>query len=304
MPAQPGQITIPERLAGTVRAEQGEAAPALLAELPGRFAEHLGRWGLVLERIAEPGGRSSLIGYVHREDDLAPAVLKATPAGSDQEHAALRQWAGRGAVLLLDADPAAGILLLERLHGDIPLRSLAEAKAMLEAAGLLQRLWVEPGASHPFTPLADRVAERAELLRARRDLAPEAAPLIDEALETAGALLAGATEQHLLHGDFHHGKVLAADRSPWLAVSPRPLVGERAYDLARLVRDRLDTLAGSPGPRGATRRRITQLADAVDLDPDRVRGWALFRGADAGLAALAAGDRATAELCLEFTGWL
>ncbi|GAA2840855.1 aminoglycoside phosphotransferase family protein [Kitasatospora paracochleata] len=308
MSAQPGQITIPERLTETVRAEAGEPGLAWLDALPERFTEHLRRWGLTLERIAEPGGRVSLIGYVHREDDLSPAVLKVgvrTPE-TEQEHAALRQWAGRGAALLLNADPAAGVLLLERLHGDIPLRSLAEDKAMLEASGLLRRLWVDPAEGHPFATLADRVALRTERILDRRTLAPDAVPLVDEALETAAALLAdgGGGPAQLLHGDFHHGNVLAADRAPWLAISPRPLVGERAFDLARLVRDRVDTLAGSPGPRAAVRRRLARLADAVDLDGDRVRGWTLLRSVDAGLAALAAGDRGTGELCLEFAGWL
>ncbi|WP_354640516.1 aminoglycoside phosphotransferase family protein [Kitasatospora camelliae] len=307
MSAQPGQISIPERLTETVRAAQGEAGLAWLAALPQRFADHLARWGLVLERICEPGGRLSLVGYVHREDDLSPAVLKAalpTPA-TEQEHAALRQWAGRGAALLLNADPAQGVLLLERLHGDIPLRSLAEAKAMLEATSLLRRLWVPPDEGHRFVSVRTRVEELSELLRERLPAAPaEVRPLAQEALETAAGLLDSEPEQLLLHGDFHHGNVLAADRAPWLAVSPQPLVGERAFDLARLVRDRMDTLAGSPGPQSAVRRRLHQLADAVDVDRDRLRGWTLFRTTEAGLTAHAAGHTPTAELALEFATWL
>ncbi|MER8188003.1 aminoglycoside phosphotransferase family protein [Kitasatospora sp. NPDC094015] len=308
MTAQPGRITVPERLTGTVRLWEGDAGLAWLADLPGRFADQLARRGLVLERICEPGGRISLVGYVHRADDLAPAVLKLGVVNreTDQEHAALAHWAGRGAVLLLAAEPEHGVLVLERLHGDIPLRSLAEAKAMLEAVGLLQRLWVPPGEGHPFTSVGERVAGLSELIRERRGL-PEAAaarPLIDEALETAAGLLADEPERLLLHGDFHHGNVLAADRSPWLAIDPRPLVGERAYDLARLARDRLDTLAGSPGQRGALRRRLQQLAGAVEVDQDRLRGWTLFRTVEAGLWHLSTGAREQAELYLEFASWL
>ncbi|GAA0702782.1 aminoglycoside phosphotransferase family protein [Kitasatospora atroaurantiaca] len=308
MSAASGQITVPERLAETARAMEGERAEAWLATLPATFAEHLTRWGLTLERIFEPGGRISLIGYVRHSDDLTPAVLKAgliTPETA-QEHAALTHWAGRGAVLLLDSDPAAGVLLLERLYGDIPLRSLAEAKAMLEATSLLQRLWVPPAAGHPFTSVADHVATLSAGLRRRRALpgAAEALALVDEALETAEGLLADRSEQLLLHGDFHHGNVLAADRAPWLAIDPKPLVGERAYDLAWLAQDRMDTLAGSPGPRGAARRRLHQLADAVEVDHDRLRGWTLFRTVEAGLWSLEAGDTDAAELYLEFADWL
>ncbi|MDH6579667.1 aminoglycoside phosphotransferase family protein [Kitasatospora sp. MAP5-34] len=307
MSAAAGQITVPDRLAETVRASAGERGSAWLAALPTTVAEHLAGWDLTLERICRPGGRHSLIGYVHRAD-LTPAVLKAglsIPAIA-QEHAALAHWAGRGTVLLLAADPATGVLLLERLYGDIPLRSLAESKAMLESTSLLSRLWVPPNDGHPFPLVADHVAELAAGLRRRRELpaAAEARPLIDEALEAATGLLADEPELLLLHGDFHHGKVLAADRAPWLAISPRPLVGERAYDLAWLARDRMDTLVGSPGPRGAARRRLHQLADAVDVNHDRLRNWTLFRTIEAGLRSLESGDTTTAELHLEFAAWL
>lgn len=302
------QITIPERLAETVRTWEGAAGRAWLDTLPGLVSDHLDRWGLTLERIGDPGGLISLVAYVRRDDDLSPAVLKAglvTPE-TGQEHAALRHWAGRGAVLLIDADPEAGVLLLERLHGDITLRSLAEEKAMLEAASLLQRLWVPPADGHPFGLVVDRTAEMADRLRGRRTLpgAADAAALVDEALETAAALTASEPERFLLHGDFHHGNVLAADRAPWLAIDPKPLVGERAWDLAWLVRDRMDTLVGSPGPRGAVRRRLGRLSEAVEVDRDRLRGWTLFRTVTAGLWSLSVGDRDSAELYLEFAAWL
>ncbi|WP_371481455.1 aminoglycoside phosphotransferase family protein [Kitasatospora sp. NBC_00315] len=308
MSAAAGQISVPAQLARSVLAQRGEdAGRAWLESLPARIGAYLTRWELTLERVLDPGGRLSLIGYVRRED-LGPAVLKAgliTPETA-HEHAALSHWAGRGAVLLLDADPTEGMLLLERLHGEIPLRSLAESKAMLEAAGLLQRLWVAPADGHPFGTVAAHATRLAEGLRRDRELpaAADARPLADEALTTADDLLASTGEELLLHGDFHHGNVLAADRAPWLAIDPRPLVGERAWDLARLAQDRVDTLIGSPGPRGAARRRLHQLAEAVDVDHDRLRGWTLFRSVATGLRALRDGDDDRGRLYLEFAAAL
>ncbi len=108
----------------------------------------------------------------------------------------------------------------------------------------------------------------------------------------------------LLHGEYHQGTVLAADRAPWLAIAPRPLVGERAYDLAWLVRDRLDTLLASPGAAAGARRRIGKLAESLEVDADRLRGWTLFRAVEAGLHALATGAPAPGELLLEFAGMI
>ncbi|CAM5358796.1 aminoglycoside phosphotransferase family protein [Kitasatospora aureofaciens] len=298
-------ITVPTWLTNSVTAGHGEEGRQWLATLPARVATHLTRWGLTLERTLDPGGSLSLVAYVHR-DDLSPAVLKTglvTPETA-HEHTALTHWAGRGAVLLLAADPAEGVLLLERLHGEIPLRSLAEPKAMLEATSLLHRLWVEPPTGSALPTLADRAADTAARVAEHRadSAAAVALPLLDEALATAEDLTGSATETFLLHGDFHHGNVLAADRAPWLAIDPRPLTGERAYDLARLVLDRADTLLGSPGAPAAVRRRLHQLAEALDVDRDRLRGWTLFRAVDLALRDLATGRREDAELHLEFAG--
>lgn len=245
-----------------------------------------------------------------RQADDTPATLKVGLVTDEtrHEHAALAHWDGRGAVRLLRAEPAAGALLLERLHSDVSLRSLPEQKAMLEACATLRRLWVPPGEGHPFTPVAEHTARLAAALRERRGqpyVPEEARALVDEALAVRDELCATAPgEAVLLHGDYHHGNVLAADRVPWLAIDPKPVAGEPAYDLAWLVRDRLETLVATPGSQSAARRRVAKLSDSLDVDRDRVRGWALFRSVEAGVWALAVGDRESGELHLEFASWL
>ncbi|MDX6332565.1 MAG: streptomycin 6-kinase [Streptomycetaceae bacterium] len=297
----------PERLVRTVGAWAGDTGHAWLASLPGRAAEYLERWELRAERVFAPGGQISMIVLV-RQSDGSPAVLKLgmVTVETRHEHAALSHWDGRGAVRLLRADPEEGVLLLERLQGDVSLRSLPEPKAMLEATATLQRLWVPTPAEHPFGTVAEYTAELVETLRSRREQpwAADVRPLIDDAIDARERLLAAPAEDVLLHGDYHHGNVLAGDRMPWLAIDPKPLVGDRAYDLAWLVRDRLETLAASPGPQSAARRRVAKLSDALDVDRERLRGWTLFRAVEAGVWSLTVGDREGGELLLEFAGWL
>lgn len=82
------------------------------------------------------------------------------------------------------------------------------------------------------------------------------------------------------------------------------MVGERAYDLARLVRDRVEDLIASAAGASAARRRVNRLADSLEVDADRLRGWTLFRAVESGTRAIASGRRREGELALEFAGWL
>ncbi|WP_058046525.1 aminoglycoside phosphotransferase family protein [Streptomyces roseifaciens] len=301
----------PERLVRTLGSGPADGAGRQwLASLPEQVHEFAERWELTPERVHEPGGRSSVVVLAHRADGTG-AVLKLEVPGEAAalERAALAHWNGLGAVRVLQAEPEEGALLLERLRADVSLRSLAEAKAVLEATATLQRLWVRPADDHPFTSVADHTFRLAGVMREQRGepWAADARAVVDEALELRDALTADAgTEEpaSLLHGRYQQGKVLAGERAPWLAVGPRPLVGERAYDLAWLARDRVDTLMASPGAAAIARRRVAKLADALDVDRDRLRGWTLFRTAEAGMRELASGARARGELLLEFAGML
>ncbi|MET8803911.1 aminoglycoside phosphotransferase family protein [Streptomyces sp. NPDC004546] len=286
----------------------GETAPAgddWLARLPAIAEQAVARRELTVERVQVPGGRSSLVVLVRRADGT-PAVLKLAPprARPESERTALAHWGGLGAVQLLEAGAEDGVLLLERLHPDVSVRSLPEAKALLEAAGTLRRLWVEPPAGHVFETVAERTGRQAAAMRAGAEADPEVAPLVDAALAVREQLLAAPPEHRLLHGTFRQSKVLAGERMPWLAVGPDPVVGECAFDLARLVRDRVEDLIAAPSGPATTRRRIKRLAESLEVDQERLRGWTLFRAVESGVRARRVGREKDAELLLEFASWL
>ncbi|MFF2653646.1 aminoglycoside phosphotransferase family protein [Streptomyces sp. NPDC058045] len=297
----------------------GEGGGRWLAGLPELLPRVVDELDLVVERVHAPGGRSSLVVLVRRADG-SPAVLKLAPNRfrPAAERAALTCWDGFGAVRLLDGGDAGGggagsgpdaggVLLLEKLRPDVSVRSLPEAKSMLEAAGTLRRLWVEPPGGHDFETVAARTGRQAAAMR--RTAAAEgdesgAGRLVDAALAAREELLAEPGAARLLHGTFRQSKVLAADRMPWLAVGPDPVVGEPAFDLARLVRDRVEDLIAAPSGAAVTRRRVKRLAESLEVDVERLRGWTLFRAVESGTRALRLGRTADAELLLEFATWL
>ncbi|KPC88393.1 hypothetical protein ADL35_05675, partial [Streptomyces sp. NRRL WC-3753] len=78
-------------------------------------------------------GLDSSVEWRGRTDDVPAALKLAPPSAAPQAEAlALERWDGWGACRLLGR-PAPGALLLERLRPDVSLRSLAQAKALLEA---------------------------------------------------------------------------------------------------------------------------------------------------------------------------
>ncbi|MEU6227339.1 aminoglycoside phosphotransferase family protein [Streptomyces sp. NPDC047042] len=290
-----------------------------LARLPVVAQQAVDLRVLSVERVQVPGGRSSLVVLVRRADGT-PAVLKLAPrrARPESERAALAHWGGAGAVQLLESSAGSagsaggtgsadeGVLLLERLHPDVSVRSLPEAKALLEAAGALRRLWVEPpaGSAAVFETVAARTGRQAEAMSASAGVDAQVESLVGAALAARAELLVAPPEARLLHGTFRQSKVLAAERVPWLAVGPDPVVGECAFDLARLVRDRVEDLIASPSGAAITRRRVRRLAESLDVDQERLRGWTLFRAVESGVRALRVGRVRDAELLLEFAGWL
>ena len=72
----------------------------------------------------------------------------------------------------------------------------------------------------------------------------------------------------LLDQDLHGGNVLLSERG-WLAIDAQPVVGEREFDVASLIRDR------RPTTKAALERRLAYLVERLSLDPERTRGWAI-----------------------------
>jgi len=244
--------------------------PADLADL---VREQLGTWSLRADGAPQHGTATVVVPV--RTDDGDAAVLKLGVPRPDTEHAhlVLRRWGGHGAVRLLRADPHRNAVLLERADGP-DLTSLPDHRACEVVAGLYGRLHV------PAMPQLDSLTTDLERWIGDFEQLPRGAPiphrLVDQASTLARDLVAAPQEREVvLHGDLHYGNVLAADRQPWLAISPRPVNGDRHFELAPMLWHRWDELAGNV--RDGLRHRFYTLVDAAGLDEDLGRAWTLVR---------------------------
>jgi streptomycin 6-kinase len=211
-----------------------------------------------------------------RLPDGGEAVLKVNFPEPESEHEAdaLASWDGNGAVRLLAQDTERRALLVERCAPGAPLWEVEEDEANEIAAGVLTQLWqARPGGE--FRPLSDEAARWAGDLPKRWEAAgrPFERALLDEVVGFLHAQSPPA-DPVLLHQDLHGGNVLRSERG-WLAIDPKPLVGERAFDVASLLRDRREELARDAEAAARIRRRLDFFSDRLELDRERLRGWGI-----------------------------
>jgi streptomycin 6-kinase len=267
-----------------------EAVQRWLASLSGLIAELTERWEL---ELGDPLPSSSL-GYVvgATRAGSEPVVLKLTyPDGWFPERvAALLAWDGEGAVELIDHDPR-GAMLLERAVPGTPLADGPDERALLIASDVLQRLWIPAPAG--ITAAIDEVGRWVATFRQRNDSLgrPLSEELLDDAVGRMRDLAASPGDPVLLHGDLRAGNVVAAAREPWLAISPHPLAGDRAFDVAALLLD----LRDDPVDATTLRRRFELLAERLACDDERLRTWSMTLATDAALASWERGDSTDAH---------
>jgi streptomycin 6-kinase len=242
-----------------------------LERLPASLADAGARWSLELDQPF--GGASESLVVPGMRVDGTPVVVKFSLRGRENEHEAeaLRVWAGHGAVRLLDEDAETGALLLERAEPGSPLTEAPDRQSAIGAfIDLLPRLWRPAGP--PFRGVAEEATWWSGHLADAWEQAgqPFERELVDAALTYLGELPRTQAALVLVHQDLHAGNVLRATRQPWLAIDPKPLLAEREFSLAPIVR----------GPelghtREAVIHRLDTLSAALGLDRERARRWTI-----------------------------
>jgi len=200
-------------------------------------------------------------------------MLKLATAPEELRGGALMSWwEGRGAARVLARQGSA--LLLERATSEANLAELSRTGSDHQASAILCRTLAElhqrrdaappaglPGLTSWFRDLASLSGADARLARG---------------WAIAEALLATPLDETVLHGDVHHENVLDFGDRGWLAIDPKGLIGERAYDYANIFRNPDRETALAPGRLEA---RLQQVAAQAHLDPERLLRWAAAHAA-------------------------
>ncbi|ALG07967.1 streptomycin 6-kinase [Kibdelosporangium phytohabitans] len=268
-------IVIPRALAESLRKH---FPPEWLAGLAGLAERTLDQWRLTVDGKPMHGMASLVLPVVRPDGTRAALKLQPVDWEHESEPVGLRTWDGDGIVRLLDHDRDTGAMLLERLDDSRPLSTMPDDFAATEIlAGLLARLTRVPGpdgmrhlkdsaeqmvANTPGT--ASKLSDQDE-----QNLLKDWAARVSEVLDEPG--------DRLLHWDLHYDNVLAADREPWLAIDPKPLVGDPGFDIMPALDNRWDDIVATGDVPKAVLRRFDLLTEALGADRQRAAGWTVAR---------------------------
>ncbi|MGT0249724.1 aminoglycoside phosphotransferase family protein [Burkholderia pyrrocinia] len=238
------------------------------------FDRYLGLWGLVPDGgpiLTASGGLLPVLWHAR------PAMLKVATCDEERRgNALMTWWNGQGTAQVWQHDSDA--ILLERAQ---PAPSLAgfsasghDDDAMRIACDVVARLHAHRAPEPPaVVPLHDWFHALLSDAAANDVLRRSAA--------TARALLsAQPVDEVVLHGDIHHGNILHFGSRGWLAIDPKGLRGDRAFDYANLFCNPAHDIAVDPV---RFEQRVACVADAAQLDRRRLLQWIL---AWAGLSAV------------------
>jgi streptomycin 6-kinase len=235
------------------------------ARVPDLATRAADRWDLTLGDVMPPGASSVVVAC---ERGGVPQALKLSPDGRflAEQASVLRHFAPSGRVPSVRAE-ADGVLLMDAVRPGTPADELATPPSPREWADLATALHTVPRASGFWPDLRARCEEAFTRIGRRLAEPSVAAHVTDRtwsrALDRCRALV-DTGPQVLLHGDLHLGNVLDGGHV-LVAIDPRPCVGDPCFDV-------VDYALAAAGHEGVT-DRAAAVAEAADLDPDRLHEW-------------------------------
>jgi streptomycin 6-kinase len=254
------------------------------AEAPGIVAHALERWNLTageafvggvsgsVLRVRTPSGDDAIlkVGYPHAEATWEAVGLGAFPVGT--------------APRVLEQDAWTWSMLLEPVLPGQPLSAGQVSGADLIAAStLLARLWTGtvpaglPTLSEAMGGYAAAAMERqGDQSPALDSLGVNA--LVRDAIAVLAELAAADSARAgvLLHGDFNPGNILRGSGQTLVAVDPKPLVGDAAFDLWPLV-TQFGSPMEDPDPVASLHRALALAATTCGVEVAGAALWAFAR---------------------------
>lgn len=258
-----------------VRGAFGIVGTEWFKSLPSILEQILLKWDVTVLEIFADLSYNFVAKVVHK--DGTQYVLKLGPPHKElfTEMEALKLFDGRGSVKLINADNELGALLLELLEPGKPIINLEDDESATQIAGqVMGQLWLRDFEASKFPTVAywgSGFERYKKMLSGGNGSFPKKWIAIAEGLYSD--LVSTMDESVLLHGDLHHWNILSAQRQPWLAIDPKGVIGEPAYEIGAWLRNPFPFILSEGFPDRVILRRASQLSEQLGFDRDRILAW-------------------------------
>ncbi len=210
-----------------------------------------------------------------RLEDGQKAVLKVGFPGDEgvlPEMESLKYFDGQYSVQLLESDATLVAFIIEKLTPGTALRDVHledDAKATSAALPLLKNVLVPVPEKHNLPSLADwsKVIEQTKNMHIKGNVTPA---ILDKAQEIFDELNGSKEKDMLLHGDLHHDNILSDEDRGWIAIDPKGVIGDPAYNGSRFIINNWSKRTSTE----LLPSRVTAVAEALGYDERRIAGWA------------------------------
>ncbi|MDH3890471.1 MAG: aminoglycoside phosphotransferase family protein [candidate division Zixibacteria bacterium] len=265
-----------EEFSARIAGAFGQDGVEWLNQLPQILEKAANRWSLRLLPPFQPLSYNYVAPAVGPDGE--PVVLKTGVPRRElsTEIDALRHYNGQGTVRLIEADSGSGLMLLERILPGVPLMDTPDDdRATSVFAHVMRQLDKPPPDNNSFPSVSDW-ARGFERLRNQFNgkTGPFPKPVFDRAEGMMSELLSSMSDSVVLHGDLHHWNILSAEPEPWLALDPKGVMGEPAYEVGAWLRNPFPQILDWPHLTKITARRVDIMVETLGFDRSRIIGWA------------------------------
>lgn len=275
-----GSVTIPEAFKARIKSIFDVDGELWLRDLPQITEEYLSRWQLKIVGSFDDLSFNFVVPV--ESSDGTPAVLKLGlhSHGRLREIAALNHYDGCGAIKVLRFDSKTGVCLLERASPGHTLKNMylenGEAEANQIACSIISQLQSGPPPKDlsPFKNVSEWGKGFQKFLESKTKLSEQLSTDIKRADEVFHQLLNSTKKITVLHADLHHSNILSSNRNSYLAIDPKGMCGDLAYELGAWIRNPMPEILKSSDIEHLLGNRINTMSDSLRFDRERVWGWA------------------------------
>ncbi len=256
----------------------GEEGKKWLETLPEQIKKYEQKWNIT---TSTPFSLSYNYVCPALTTDNQNAVLKISFPSNHEfitEIEALKRFPEEVSIKLLEEDLENGAVLLEQAIPGIPVSKIFPDSDQINfTSQVIKKLHIPIIESdrNLFPTIQDweKIFERYEESNTN-NMGVIPSYLVDLGRGIFTEFLQENTEQYLLHGDLHNDNILKSNRG-WLVIDPKGIIGEREFELGAFLRNPYYDLPKNSDYKAIETRRISQFADALRFDRERIRLWAL-----------------------------